>query len=91
MNCLLVKEASSRAITRPKIVTVRAASLSRGGIVITGVLRGKKFAVRRRPAMMLPQASRLIGFRSDGLFSLMGGRALNRGKPIATKNTIRRL
>jgi len=41
LNCLLVKEASSRATTRPIMVTIRAESLRTGGIVITGVFRGR--------------------------------------------------
>lgn len=36
------------------------------------------------PAMMLPQASRLIGLITRGLFSLIGERAKNRGVPIVT-------
>lgn len=43
------------------------------------------------PAIMLPQANRLIGLITAGLFSLIGDRGLNRGKPIETKNTTRRL
>lgn len=91
LNCLLVSDASSRAIIRPRIVTIRAASFSTGGIDITGVFRGMMLEVIRRPAMMLPQANRLIGLITAGLFSLMGERVLNRGCPIDTKNTTRRL
>lgn len=40
---------------------------------------------------MLPQASRLIGLITAGLFSLIGERGLNRGWPIVTKKTTRRL
>ena len=61
------------------IVTIRAPSLRRGGIDITGVFRGMMFEVIRRPATMLPHASRLIGLITAGLFSLMGERELNRG------------
>lgn len=84
-------EASSRAISRPTMVTIRAASLSKGGMDITGVFRGIILEVIRRPAMILPQASRLIGLITAGLFSLMGESGLKRGCPIDTKNTIRRL
>jgi len=91
LNCLLVKEASSSAIRRPVTVTARAASLSRGGIDMTGVFRGRMLEVMMRPAMILPQASRLMGFRTAGLFSLIGERELNRGWPIETKKTTRRL
>lgn len=91
LNCLLVKEASSNAVRTPIIVTVRAASLRRGGIVMMGVLKGIMFEVIRRPATMLPQASRLMGLITAGLFSLIGDRELNRGWPIETKKTTRRL
>lgn len=85
LNCLLVRDASSRAIISPRIVTVKAASLSKGGIDITGVFSGTRLEVIRRPATMLPQAKRLIGLRTAWLFSLMGGSALKRGRPIETK------
>lgn len=83
--CLLVKEASSRAIKRPKIDTMRALSLRRGGMVITGVFRGRKLEVMTRPAIMLPQARRLMGLMMEGLFSLMGDRGRKRGWPIETR------
>lgn len=86
-----MREASSRAIRRPIIVTIRAASLSRGGMDITGVLIGVILEVIMSPAMMLPQASRLIGLITAGLFSLIGESELNRGWPMDTKKTMRRL
>lgn len=85
LNCLLVNCASSRAIKSPAKVTRRAASLRTGGIVIVGVLGRTMLEVIRRPARMLPQARRLIGFRTAALFSLIGERALNRGCPMVTK------
>lgn len=91
LNCLLVRDASSSAITRPQIVTIRAANFSRGGIDIIGVFSGVMFEVIRRPATMLPHANRLIGLITIGLFSLMGEKALNRGWPMDTKKTTRRL
>ena len=91
LNCLLVSDANSRAIIRPRMVTIRAASFSTGGIDITGVFRGRILEVIKRPAIMLPQASRLIGLITAGLFSLIGERELNRGCPMDTKNTTRRL
>lgn len=91
LNCLLVREASSKAIIRPRMVTIRAASFKRGGIDMTGVFSGVMLEVRRRPATMLPHANRLIGLITAGLFSLIGERALNRGCPMDTKNTTRRL
>lgn len=90
-NCLFVREASSSAVKRPRIVTRRAASFSRGGMDMMGVFIGVMFEVMSRPATILPQASRLIGLMTAGLFSLMGGRELNRGWPIDTKKTRRRL
>lgn len=80
-----MRDASSRAVRSPKMVTIRAASFSRGGIDITGVLIGVIEEVIMSPARMLPQASRLIGLMTVGLFSLMGEREGNRGCPIETK------
>lgn len=91
LNCLLVSEASSRAVRTPIIVTARAASFRIGGIDITGVFRGIMLEVIKRPAMMLPQARRLIGLITVGLFSLIGDSGLNRGWPMDTKKTTRRL
>lgn len=78
-------------MSSPIAVTARAASFKSGGIVITGVLRGRMLDVIRRPAMMLPQARRLIGEITAGLFSLIGDSVLKRGWPIDTKKTTRRL
>lgn len=58
---------------------------------MTGVFKGVSEEVRMRPAIMLPQASRLRGLMIKGLFSLMGEREGNRGWPIVTKKTTRRL
>jgi len=79
------------AVKRPTIVTIRAASLRRGGMVIIGVFVGIVFEVRIKPATILPQASRLMGLITAGSFSLMGDRDGNRGVPIATKKTTRKL
>lgn len=67
------------------MVTVRAASFRRGCIVITGVFCGTMLEVIRRPAIILPHAKRLMGLITEGLFSLMGERGLNRGCPMETK------
>lgn len=83
--CLFVKAVSSAAAKNPIIVTVRAATFSEKGIVMTGVLKERKFEVIMSPAKILPQASRLRGLITRGLFSLIGGRAENRGDPIETK------
>lgn len=88
---MLVSEASSKARRRPVIVTAKAASLSEMGIDIIGVFKGVMFEVITRPAMMLPHASRLMGLRTAGLFSLIGERGLNRGLPMETKKTTRKL
>lgn len=91
LNCLLVKDASSSAKRRPRMVTMRAASFRSGGMVMTGVFRGVMFEVIKRPAIILPQARRLMGLITVGLFSLMGESVLNRGWPMDTKKTTRRL
>lgn len=91
LNCFDDREASSIAVKSPIIVTIRAESFREVGIVIGGVLMGKKFMVIKKPAMMLPQASRLMGLITAGLFSLIGGRGLKRGWFIDTKKMIRRL
>lgn len=89
--CLVVKEASSRAIKRASTVTVRAESFKRGCMVITGALSGEALREIRRPATRLPHASRLRGLITAGLFSLIGGIEINRGVPMETKNTTRKL
>lgn len=91
LYCLLVSEASSSAVRRPIIVTVRAAALRRKGMDITGVFMGVILEVIRRPAITLPQARRLIGLITVELFSLIGERGLKRGWPIETKKITRRL
>lgn len=84
-------DANSIAIKSPIIVTIKAAIFRAIGIVIMGVLKGKKLEVIISPAIILPQASRLIGLITNGLFSLMGESGRNRGDPIVTKNTTRKL
>lgn len=91
LNCLVVRPASSMAVNKPIIVTTRAATFKGKGIVIIGVFEDKKFDVMMRPATILPQARRLIGLITDKLFSLIGDNARNRGVPIVTKKTTRRL
>lgn len=44
-----------------------------------------------KPAIMLPQASRLIGLVISGLLSLIGESDENRGEPMVTKYTTRKL
>lgn len=90
-SCLLVIDASSNAAKRPIIVTKSAANLAIKVIVRIGVLSGVTFKLMIKPAMMLPQARRLIGLIIKGLFSLIGLSGLNRGCFIDTKKIIRRL
>ena len=82
--CLAARAANSRAKNRPIRVTRSADSLRRGCMVITGDLAGKTLSVRRRPATMLPHASRLRGLMTWGLFSLMGEKEFTRGLPMTT-------
>lgn len=89
--CFVVREASSRAVRSPASVTARAASFSGRGMDIMGVFIGRVLVVISRPAIMLPQASRLMGLITAGSFSLIGERVLNRGWPMDTKNRTRRL
>lgn len=85
LNCLVVRWASSIATKSPAIVTSRAASLSRGGIVIIGVLGVVMFEVISSPATIVPHARRLMEAHMAGSFSLIGERGLNRGCPMETK------
>lgn len=78
-NCFDVLRAISRAVISPITVTIRAAILAYRGIVIIGFFIGVMFDVMIRPAIMLPQANRLIGLITDLLFSLIGDKELNRG------------
>lgn len=84
LSCLLVIDASSRAVSRPKMVTIRALSFRAGCMVMMGVFKGIMLEVIIRPAIILPQASRLMGLITAGLFSLMGEKGRNRGWPIDT-------
>lgn len=91
LTCLDVMDASSMAVSNPRIVTISALSFKAGCIVMIGVFSGTILDVIRRPATILPQASRLIGLMTAGLFSLIGERGRKRGWPIDTKNTTRKL
>lgn len=73
------------AVIKPTMVTSKALSLREVGIVRIGVFVGKKFDVIMTPAMMLPQASRLIGFITIWLFSFVGTIGVERGCPIRAK------
>lgn len=82
---MLVRDANSKAVMRPIIVTSKAASFNKGGIDIIGVFKGVILDVISRPAIILPQAKRLIGLMTAVLFSLIGENELKRGCPIDTK------
>lgn len=75
----VVRLARSIAIIRPAMVTRMAACFAISGIVIIGDLIGSMFDAITSPEIMLPQARRLIGFITVGLFSLIGERGLDRG------------
>lgn len=90
-SCLVVRFARSRAIRSPIIVTARAVNLSCKGIVKTGVFKRLMLYTSRKPPKMLPQARRFKGLITAGLFSLIGERGRNRGVPIVTKYTTRKL
>lgn len=77
--CALVSRASSRATKNPVTETIIALSLRRGGIVMIGVLIGRKTDVIRRPAGMVPPASRFRGINKVGSFSSRWDRGRKRG------------
>lgn len=85
LYCLFASKAKSRATINPIREIAKAVTFRCMGIVITGVFSGETTRVIKRPAIMLPQASRLIGLMTRGLFSLIGESGLNRGEPNDTK------
>lgn len=89
--CFVVRLASSTAAASPIIVTIRALAFSEKGMVIIGVFVGGKLLIMIEPAMMLPQASRLMGLITSGLFSFNGDRAENRGCRIEVNEITRKL
>lgn len=82
---------SSRARAMPRMVAVMAAVFVVIGMVIGGVFVGGMEDEIRRPARMLPMASRVIGLDSMGLFSSMGVNVGMRVGPVWTSTAIRRL
>lgn len=82
---MYVKLDRSIATIRPTIVTRIAAVLADKGMVRIGVFIGGIFEAIISPAIMLPQARRLIGFSAVGLFSLIGLRDGDRGWPMEAK------
>lgn len=80
---------SSMAIVNPKIVTDRAASFKYRGMVMMGLFIGGMSLEIKKPAKILPKASRLMAFFSCGLFSLILIVGRNRGLDMITKKMIR--
>lgn len=89
-NCLLVRFASSIASSRPRIVTITALSFIWWGIVMIWVFAGSRFDEISSPAIMLPQARRLIGLIAVS-GSVVGVIVAYRGCPIRAKKIIRKL
>lgn len=79
----------SRARAIPRAVTTRAVILMERGMVIVGVFVGMVNEVMRKPAMMLPRASRVMGEVTAGLFSFIGVRGEIRVKPVCTSMVMR--
>ena len=82
---LLVRLFRSSAITNPVIVTISAVVFRYHGIVITWMVVGGILYEMKKPAMILPNASRLIGLISNGLSSFMIIVEGKRGLVIRTK------
>lgn len=79
----------SRAKAMPRAVTARAVILMDRGIVIGGVFVGMMKEVIRNPAIMLPNARRVMGEVTAGLFSFIGVKGGIRTKPVCTSTVIR--
>lgn len=80
-----VRLLSSSAIINPETVTIIAVVFRYHGMVIIWVVVGGMLWEMKKPAKILPNANRLIGFINFGSFSLIiivGG---NRGLVIETK------
>lgn len=82
---------SSKASSRPRIVTVSAVILMYVGIVVGGVFNGVIFSEMSKPATMLPIARRVIGLIIVGLFSFSRSVEGYRGCPVCTKIKMRKL
>lgn len=75
----------SSAIANPAIVMTRAVIFMYRGMVITWTVVGGILYEMKKPARMLPSASRLIGLITIGLFSLIIIEEGKRGLDIRTK------
>lgn len=82
---LLVNLFRSSAIANPAMVMIRAVIFMYQGIVITWTVIGGMLYEMKKPARILPSASRLIGLIISGLFSLMVIVEGKRGLVIRTK------
>jgi len=74
----------------PAMARQRADTLRAGGIVRVWVFSGSRTIVITSPAVMLPQARRLIGAIIAGLDSLRGAKERVRGWSEKTKITRRK-
>lgn len=74
---------------KPAKVTIKAVNFRYSGIVIWGTVAGVMLLEIRNPAKILPINRRIIGFISEGLFSLIKIREGNRGFPSKAKKMIR--
>lgn len=88
---LWVRFSSSNASMMPRIVTMIAAIFVIIGMVIGGVFVGRMLDVIRRPAITLPNASRVMGLVTAGEFSLIGVIEGIRVNPVCTMSIIRML
>lgn len=82
---MLVILLRSSAIANPAIVMTRAVIFMYRGMVITWTVVGGILYEMKKPARMLPSASRLIGLITIGLFSLIIIEEGKRGLDIRTK------
>lgn len=82
---MLVILLRSSAIANPAIVMTRAVIFMYRGMVITWTVVGGILCEMKKPARMLPSASRLIGLITIGLFSLIIIEEGKRGLDIRTK------
>lgn len=76
---------SSSAIANPIIVIIIAVVFKYHGMVMVWIVIGGILYEIKNPAIMLPNARRLMGFINLGLFSLMMISGGNRGLVIDTK------
>lgn len=89
--CFGEKLEMSIATISPTIVTIKAVSFIIIGIVRTCVFIGRVQLIISMPAIILPQANRVIGLMIKGLFSLIVKTVRDRGVFIDEKKIIRKL